>query len=231
MQYHGLTRRENEEEMSYGVLLSGFRSPLLRVLNLKYVVTDAPPRVKPNPSLRSGNANSVLLNRIDNFQPRSFMVFEAVHAANDTEATQLLRKNPQQVFRRVVLSDAPDAPTLPRQNPGEGSVRSDSSIETEVRLIRYAAHAASWHVTTSQFGYLVTTDSFYPGWKAFLDGKQVPIHRANLAFRAIGIPPGKHTIEYRYESATFRWGLVLAALSLTSIAVLGSLGRSRTRPR
>jgi hypothetical protein len=232
MEYHGLTRRGSDWELPYGMILPGFRSPLVRVLNLRYVVTDASPRVEQDPGLQRQSAKGVLLNRIDNFQPRSFMVFDAVHAADDAEAKQMLRQNPQQVFRRVVLSDAPDAPTLSRQNLGEGRVPGgESSNETVVRLIGYAAHAASWQVTTSQFGYLVTTDSFYPGWKAFLDGEQVPIYRANLAFRAIGVPPGKHTIEYRYESATFRWGLVLAVLSLTSIAVLGSLGRSRTHLR
>ena len=54
--------------------------------------------------------------------------------------------------------------------------------------IRYEAESAAWDVETAKPGYLVTTDSYYPGWNAYLDGIPTPVYRANLAFRAVRMP-------------------------------------------
>jgi len=64
------------------------------------------------------------------------------------------------------------------------------------------------------------TDTFYPGWKATIDGRQVDILRANLLFRAILVPAGEHKVVFEYDPQSFRLGGILAVLSALSI-VLG----------
>lgn len=44
---------------------------------------------------------------------------------------------------------------------------------------------------------LLLTDSYYPSWQAQIDGQPTPIYKANHAFRAIKVPEGEHTIEFR----------------------------------
>ena len=51
----------------------------------------------------------------------------------------------------------------------------------------------------SQAGYVVLVDGYDPGWRATIDGRGVPVLRANVAFRAVAVPPGRHVIEYRYR--------------------------------
>lgn len=46
---------------------------------------------------------------------------------------------------------------------------------------------------------LILTDSYYPGWHAYLDGREVKILPANLNERAVIVPPGKHVIDYFYR--------------------------------
>jgi uncharacterized membrane protein YfhO len=58
------------------------------------------------------------------------------------------------------------------------------------------------------------SDTYYPGWQAYVDGKRVPILRANWMFRALELPAGAHTVEMRYEPTGQTAGWVLAALSL-----------------
>jgi uncharacterized membrane protein YfhO len=48
-------------------------------------------------------------------------------------------------------------------------------------------------------GLLVVSGLFYPGWQARLDGRPVPIVQANLALRAVAVPPGLHQVEWRYR--------------------------------
>ena len=50
----------------------------------------------------------------------------------------------------------------------------------------------------------------YPGWIAELDGRQTPILRADVLFRAVEVPAGRHTVVFRY--APLSWtNLTLAA--------------------
>lgn len=44
---------------------------------------------------------------------------------------------------------------------------------------------------------LVLTDTYYPTWKAFIDGKESKIYQVNFAFRAVLVPVGSHTVEFQ----------------------------------
>jgi len=50
--------------------------------------------------------------------------------------------------------------------------------------------------------FLVYTDNFYPGWKAVVNGKRVPLYRANLAFKGVALPAGDNTLILQYDP----WG-------------------------
>lgn len=76
-------------------------------------------------------------------------------------------------------------------------------------------------ITTSSRadGILVLGDNWYPAWKAFLDGAEVPVLRANGAFRGVVLPAGEHTVEFRYISRDHWIGRLLTSLGL--LAVVG----------
>jgi hypothetical protein len=56
-------------------------------------------------------------------------------------------------------------------------------------------------------GLLVLADNYYPGWKAYLDGKEVEILKANFVFRGVLITAGNHRIVFRYQPEKFYLGL------------------------
>jgi uncharacterized membrane protein YfhO len=58
------------------------------------------------------------------------------------------------------------------------------------------------------------SDAYYPGWKAYVDGEKTDIFRANLAFRAIRVPPGRHTVSLVYVPFSFYLGLGLTGIGL-----------------
>ncbi len=61
---------------------------------------------------------------------------------------------------------------------------------------------------------VVLSQTYYPAWKAFLDGRAVKIWRANYAFQAVQVPAGSHQLQLRYEDRPFQVGLVLSGLGL-----------------
>ena len=74
--------------------------------------------------------------------------------------------------------------------------------------------------TATNLGYLVLTDTFYPGWKATVDGESVPILQANYLFRAVPISPGRHTVMFEYAPQSFALGLSITAATLVGIVIL-----------
>ena len=79
-------------------------------------------------------------------------------------------------------------------------------------------------------GFLYLSDTYYPGWKASVDGKETNIYLANYAFRAVKVPAGEHRVTFRYEPASFRWGLriTLGTLMVALVAISYLLVRGRS---
>jgi len=75
-------------------------------------------------------------------------------------------------------------------------------------------------------GLAVILDPFYPGWTATVDGKPVPILRADFAFQAVPVSAGTHELRLTYRN---RWVTLGAAVSLGTLALLVGALAIRTR--
>jgi uncharacterized membrane protein YfhO len=61
---------------------------------------------------------------------------------------------------------------------------------------------------------LVLADVYYPGWKAFVDGKAARIYRPNYVVRAVSVPRGRHLEEFRYEPLSCKIGAIISLAAL-----------------
>ncbi|MFN5557703.1 MAG: YfhO family protein, partial [Chryseotalea sp.] len=83
-----------------------------------------------------------------------------------------------------------------------------------VQLQDYSPKKLVYEVETTQNGLVVFSEIYYPeGWKAFIDGKEVNILRANYILRALDVPAGKHKIEFRFEPTSYHIGNSVTAAS------------------
>ncbi|MCI0586864.1 MAG: YfhO family protein [Planctomycetes bacterium] len=110
----------------------------------------------------------------------------------------------------------------------ESASRSTGTGGGEVRLRAVSAERLEVAVRGTGGGYLVTSEVFYPGWTATLDGKPVAVERANYAWRAVALPPGDHDVVFFYSPRSLSIGL--AASAAGGLFVLACLGL-RLRPR
>ena len=79
-------------------------------------------------------------------------------------------------------------------------------------------------------GYVVLTDTYFPGWVATVDGQPRPILQANVTFRAVAVAAGQHTIDFRYDPFSFRLGgwISVCTWAAVAVAVVSAIRRKVT---
>lgn len=93
-----------------------------------------------------------------------------------------------------------------------------------IRLTKFAPNKISYESNASSDQIAVFSEIYYAdGWNAYLDGKLVPHFRANYVLRAMKVPAGKHSIEFRFEPKAYAQGetIALVASILLALVVLG----------
>lgn len=84
------------------------------------------------------------------------------------------------------------------------------------RLTGWALDPNRYSVTLSldRPGYAVLSDTYYPGWRAFVDGSPQPAYIADYNFRAVAVPAGTHTVTFEYAPFSATLGLLVSAGAL-----------------
>ncbi len=70
-------------------------------------------------------------------------------------------------------------------------------------------------------GWVVLSDTWFPGWRASIDDEPVEIYRADFLFRAVRVPAGEHYIRFEYRPVSFQIGLYLSILACCLIMLQG----------
>jgi membrane protein YfhO len=154
-------------------------------------------------------ARPIHVYRVPDPLPRVFAV-GAARALDDPAGAAALMDPGFDPRREVILS--------------EGQTLTGCCAES--RLVEYAPDRIRADVETAAPAHLVVVDAWAPGWRATVDGSPAPVMRANLGFRAVPVPPGRHRVELRYRPASIRYGLaVSAAAILAAVAVVAGASR------
>jgi hypothetical protein len=216
----------NGHEQEYhdaNVFATGLDSPLLNLLNARYIVipndnlagrTDLRDLRERHRTVYADEQVRVLENAAA--LPRAWIVHSA-QQMGAAEALEALASGTVDPRTTALLEEPP--PTL--------SSPPDVTTST-ARVTAYAPDYISVRTESSAPGLLVMSEMFDPDWKAYVDGKAVPIYRANHLFRAIAIPASAATVEFRYE---VRLAFIGATVSgATVIAILGTFMVLRLSP-
>ncbi len=62
--------------------------------------------------------------------------------------------------------------------------------------------------------FLVVRDSWYPGWRGYVDGEEREVYLVDGLYKGIEVPEGEHVIEMKYEPGVFRVGMILSLIGL-----------------
>jgi hypothetical protein len=179
-------------------------TPMIEALGLKYLLL---PRFMPfarNGYVQAFDVGETVVYERLSPTPRTYIVHESTVA----EGTDALEKTGAVALRpasNVVLDNPPTvfcgAPMHPAQRDNAVIV---SEAPNELTVVAELAAP----------GFLVLTDTFYPGWRVTVDGKAGELLRANYAFRAVPLKGGRHEVTFSYRPRSFRYGAVVSLLSL-----------------
>lgn len=146
--------------------------------------------------------------------PRSFLVSDYVWEPDPAQALERVSKGNFDPASIVILEEKPIWDTLMPAGRSTGNAliaKIKSESNNRVKLV----------AQVNRQSILYLSDTFYPGWKAYVDGIGTKIYRANYNFRAVALSPGAHQVEFRYEPLSFYIGAWISALTTVLLASLG----------
>ncbi len=201
--YSGIKPRAYQDYMD--VLGSPANQTLWRMTNTKYIILDNPVNLAGLILVYSGSKTFVYENQ--NALPRAYFVNEVQKAS----AMEILNKVKNNQFDPKEIAFVEDA-ELKVDKP-------DSTASVQIE--KYADENIYLNVNASGNNFLFLGDTYLgEGWKAYIDGTETTIYRANHNFRGIVVSKGSHKIHFEYLPESF----VITknvALILSSLVVLG----------
>ncbi|PWH15503.1 MAG: hypothetical protein DDG59_11345 [Anaerolineae bacterium] len=99
----------------------------------------------------------------------------------------------------------------------DAACRTQADSAATIDVFTESANRIQVKVDTSQGGWLMLKDAFYPGWIGRVNGVKKPIFAANGVFRAIQVHPGTNLVEFHYRPISFELGSILSVLSLMTL--------------
>ena len=121
---------------------------------------------------------------------------------------------------RVAVVNASDFPEVQA-----AAMQADSTAS--IRLETYRPNYLKYQGQNSEEGLAVFSEMYYPhGWQAYIDGQKAPHFRVNYALRAMKLPAGRHTVEFRFIPQVVETGskYSLAGAALLALILLGAAG-------
>jgi hypothetical protein len=156
----------------------------------------------PKPGLyNAGAVGKVYDTSIPESSAPRVWIAPAVIGVNSMDDAEKIMSDDWDAYRTAVTEGASN---INGTNAGTANITHESPLDLTIM------------VDTPADSALVVADTYYPGWKATLDGTPTTIYRANLAFRAVIVPAGKHEVRMTYQPQSFT---VSAAISLVSLAI------------
>lgn len=169
---------------------------LLPLMDVAAVVSSAPLNLD---AIAKGDATTVY--RLPG-EARRIRVVYAARTVADGDAALTAVASPDFDPASEVILEADD--------PG---ARANHSITQSpiAQSLTASPNAVTIPVSLRQPGWVVLSDTYYPGWFVFVDGRPATLLHADFAFRAVAVEAGDHVVEFRYEPRSFQTGLWVSA--------------------
>ena len=202
--------------------------PLLHRLSARWLMTR---RLNHNGKYRPACEGKLLVYENPNAFPRAYIAPRVTRSRSAAETLRILADRSTGMDVAVFEKDPPVLPEervtaatvgewLSGGNKTVASFDPGTPLDGRAVIVLREPERVWVDCASRNAGVLVLADSYFPGWKAFVDGTPAPIDRVNRIFRGVVTPAGVHRVEFLYRPHSFRIGSVLSILALVFTIVL-----------
>jgi len=188
--------------------LADLDSRLPDLLNVRYLISWAPtaqPALEHPDWIRVADLPGHQIYENRRVLPRFFLVGR-LHRAPDKQAALSALRSPEFDPRKEAIVEG-HLPSV--SSPGAAG---------QVRVLAYELREILLETEAPAPAFLVTSESYYPGWRAWIDDRPAELLLTNVAFRGLAIPAGRRRIRMRFEPAILWLGLTLSVLATGGLA-------------
>jgi hypothetical protein len=203
--------------------VTAFADRRLDLMNVKYIVhsphaggyedfrsQDRFPLIYETPDMAVFENKSVL--------PRAFTV--------SAEGIEVLADPNAQLERLKDASFNPEQKVIVSRTPVFGSSSPNIATPNKTEIVSAGINEVAVHAEVSAPSVLVLSQTYYPGWKALVDGQTTEVFDADLLLTGVALSPGAHDVRFVFDPPSVRIG---ALLSLVSVIIIVGLSYERTR--
>ena len=149
--------------------------------------------------------------------PRAFMV----HDWRRRDRHRTFKEMTETDFRKIVLLEEDSGVSAPNAAKGDDAVEFVSTRPDRIQL----------SVKASAPGFLVLTETVYPGWQCSIDGSRTTIQRADFAFQTVYVPAGTHEVIFEFQPRSLTLGSESSAAGLAGLVLvfIGWIWRGRKK--
>ncbi|GEM_PF-947602 len=198
------------------------RLRLLGMLNVKYIVGPASPSFEDVAGLELVYDGEVKIYRNRHFLPRAF----AVHGSKVLQGKKRILaelKDPEFDPREyVILEETLQTSEVSQAGFAQQNVHKAvivpslkeppldlGGLNSEVTILRTGVDEIELVAEMGDEGFVVLSNQYYPGWRAYVDGREERIYRANYILMAVPLAEGSHTVKFVYEPAMHQINLLV----------------------
>jgi hypothetical protein len=214
MEAHEIPGRKLAERNQNYLEPMGYTSPLLPMLNVKYVLTPPEIRVSEEAAARYTlkYRSEIGILQANRYLPRIFVVFDHRRVNNTSEAIDVML-GPLFDPSRTAIVENP----LPgfQPSPQDGDLIS----ATRLKGSRVSSDRFELDVHLPEQGILVVSEQFLPGWEARVDETPSDIVKVNAVLMGLVVPKGDHHVSLRFLPRSVTIGLIAMAGAL-AVSVL-----------
>ncbi len=196
-------------------------SPVLDLMNVRYVLTRAEdiPRFASLPKFRhiaSLPGTEVFENTA--VLPRFYFVRRSRQVSSIAEAHELIEQ------RKIDLHE-----TALTEQPIDLGSGDEAAAPGDVMVTKYEPSRIELSLRTSRASLLVLSETYYPGWKAWIDEQPTAIHSVDIAMRGVVVPAGAHQLRMEFHPMILPISLGISLATAILLAFSALLYRARTR--
>lgn len=186
---------------------------ILCLLNVKYIVST---EFLYNPRFKLVQDGTIKVYENQGCLPRAFFAEKLIPAESEKKVLESMNHTSFDPATMVYVSKR-ELEKLQGKFISEPESATGEAFSGSIAFTDYRPNSISLKTQSNKARFLVLADNYYPGWKAYVNGKEQPVLRVDYTLRGLLLEKGTNTIVFAFKPQSFSWGAGLSMLTLVGL--------------